>query len=117
MHPQLEILLELQDLKAQMKEMADASEESSHEIEREVFQVKPEDAASELQSKIKEMGKALDAEVASRYRLVSSRRSRAVVPVINGVCYGCFMAMPTAIVDNLAIRWCESCGSFVYYVD
>jgi hypothetical protein len=55
MHPQLEILLELQDLKAQKREMEEAAEEHSREIESEVFQVKPEDAVLHLEEKISEM--------------------------------------------------------------
>lgn len=118
MHPQLEILLELQDLKAQLRELDAEEEETSQEIEREVFQVVPEDAATKLESKIEQMEKALDPDIASRYKLVSGRRPRAVVPVINEICYGCFMAMPTAVVhSNDEVRWCENCGSFVYYVD
>ncbi len=118
MHPQLEILLELQDLKAQKREMDRVEEESSRELEEEVFRVDPEEAAAKLQAKIEEMEGALEPEIASRYRLISSRRSRAVVPVINGVCYGCFVAMPTAVTrSNQSIHWCEHCGSFVYYVD
>ena len=117
MHPQLEILLELQDLKAQVREMAE-EEETSLEIEREVFRVKPEDALAQLNAKILEMEKALDPDVASRYELIASRRSRAVAPVLDGVCYGCFTAMPTAMVrTNDEVRWCEHCGSFVYFVD
>ncbi len=117
MHPQLEILLELQDLKAQMREMEDAAEESSLEIERKVFQVKPEDAVAQLEAKIKEMEANLQPEVASRYRLLS-RRPRTVAPVLSGMCYGCFMAMPTAMTrTNEEIHWCDNCGSFVYFVD
>ncbi len=118
MHPQLEILLELQDLKAQQREMEVSEEESSLEIERKVFRVRPEDAIAHLQTKIEEMETALEAEVASRYRLIAGKRARAVVPVLNGMCYGCFMAMPTAMKKtNEQIRWCENCGCFVYFVD
>lgn len=118
MHAQLEILLELQDLKAQQREMEETAEGSSREIERKVFQVKPDEAAAQLQAKIDEMEGALEPEVADRYRLIAGRRTRAVVPVLNGVCYGCFTAMPTAVArDNNSLRWCEHCGSFVYFVD
>ncbi len=118
MHPQLEILLELQDLKAQQREMEVAEEESSLEIERKVFHVRLEDAVAQLQTKIQEMEAALDAEVASRYRLIAGKRARAVAPVLNGVCYGCFMAMPTSMSKtNEQLRWCENCGCFVYFVD
>jgi predicted nucleic acid-binding Zn-ribbon protein len=118
MHAQLEILLELQDLKAQKREMEEVAEETSLEIEKKVFQVKPKQAVEHLQEKIEEMEAALEPEVMKRYQLVSGRRARAVVPVLNGVCYGCFMSMPTAMVrTNDEIRWCEHCGSFVYFVD
>ncbi|MGD2216252.1 MAG: hypothetical protein PVJ64_05835 [Gemmatimonadales bacterium] len=118
MHPQLEILLELQDLKAQKREMEEAADEHSREIESEVFQVEPEDAVVHLQEKIAEMEEALDPEVLKRYRLVSARRPRTVVPVLSGMCYGCFMDMPTSMPrSNDEIRWCEHCGSFVYFVD
>jgi predicted nucleic acid-binding Zn-ribbon protein len=118
MHPQLEILLELQDLKAQKREMEEAAEQYTREIESEVFQVKPEDAVAHLQGKIDEMEGTLEPEVLKRYRLIAGRRPRAVVPVLQGMCYGCFMDMPTAVVKtNEEIRWCEHCGSFVYFVD
>jgi predicted nucleic acid-binding Zn-ribbon protein len=118
MHPQLELLLELQDLKAQIRELEAAAEESSLEIETQFFNVKPDDAVAQIQSKIEEMEAALDPEVETRYRRIAKRRIRPVVPVLNGVCYGCFMAMPTAVSHrNEQIRWCENCGSFVYFVD
>lgn len=118
MHPQLELLLELQDLKAQKRELEEAVEETSREIERKVFQVSLEEAIEQLESKIAEMEAALDPEIETRYRRVSERRPRAVVPVLNGVCYGCFVAVPTAMVrSNEQVRWCENCGSFIYYVD
>ena len=118
MHCQLEILLELQDLKAQKHELEEAAEEHSLEIERKVFRVKAGDAVVQLESKIDEMEAALDSEVKARYRLIASRRARPVVPVLNGMCYGCFMAVPTAMTTtNDEIRWCEHCGSFLYFVD
>lgn len=117
MHPQLEILLELQDLKAQKREMEEAADEHSRDLESKVFQVKPEDAVLHLQEKIAEMEEILDPEILKRYRLVSDRRPRAVVPVLSGMCYGCFTDMPTMSRTNDEIRWCEHCGSFVYFVD
>lgn len=117
MHPQLEILLELQDLKAQMREMEEAAEESSREIESQVFKVEPEDAVAQLEEKIAEMEETLEPDVLRRYRLVSARRPRAVVPVLAGMCYGCFLDMPTSMSKtNEEICWCEHCGSFLYFV-
>lgn len=118
MHPQLEILLELQDLKAQRREIEASAAETSRDIEEDIFRVQPEDAVAQLDEKIREMESALEPEVAQRYQKLVGRRSRAVVPVLNGVCYGCFMAMPTSIVtNNESVSWCENCGYFVYFVD
>ncbi len=117
MHAQLEILLELQDLKAQKRELEEAAEDSARQIEEKVFQVEPQNAVRQLQAKIDEMEANLEPGVAGRYRLLASR-PRAVAPVLNGVCYGCFMTMPTAIPrTNELLRWCDNCGSFVYFVD
>ncbi|NIR43175.1 MAG: hypothetical protein GWN99_04485 [Gemmatimonadetes bacterium] len=118
MHPQLEILLELQDLKAQKRELEEAAEEHVHDIEKKVFQVQPEDAVAHLEAKIEEMENSLDPEIEGRYRRIADRSARPVVPVLNGICYGCFMAVPTAMTrTNEQIRWCEHCGSFIYFVD
>lgn len=118
MHPQLELLLELQDLKAQKRELEEAAEETSREIERKVFHVSLEEAVEQLESKIAEMEAALDPELMKRYERISERRPRAVVPVLSGLCYGCFMVVPTAMVrSNQEVRWCENCGCFIYYVD
>ena len=118
MHPQLEILLELQDLKAQKREMEEAAEDSSREIEKKVFKLKLDDAVTHLDDKISEMENALDEDAEKRYRQVSGRRARAVAPVLDGMCYGCFMAVPTAMAkSNEELHWCEHCGSFIYFVD
>lgn len=118
MHPQLEILLELQDLKSQKRELEEAAEEHVHDIEKKVFQVKPEDAVAHLEAKIGEMENSLEEEVSARYQRIAGRNARPVVPVLNGICYGCFMAVPTAMTrSNEQICWCENCGSFIYFVD
>ena len=118
MHHQLEILLELQDLKAQQRDLEEAAEEHSHDIERKVFRVKPKDAVVQLSATIEKMERSLDAEIRKRYNKIAGRRPRPVVPVLNGICYGCFMAVPTATdKTNEEIRWCEQCGSFIYFVD
>ncbi len=73
---------------------------------------------AQLDAKIGEMESALEESVLKRYRLIAERRARPVVPVLNGICYGCFMAVPTATSKtNEEIRWCEHCGSFIYFVD
>jgi predicted nucleic acid-binding Zn-ribbon protein len=113
------MLLEIQDLKSQRRELEETPGEQ--EMETEVFQVNLEDAVAELEKKIVEMEEALEPRVRTRYQRLAGRRTRAVVPVISGTCYGCFVSVPTAQASdadrNKDLRSCESCGRFLYYVD
>lgn len=118
MHPQLELLLEIQDLQAQRQGLA---EEALREVESAVFAMKVEDAVRALEDKIGELEGRLELRVRSRYDRLQVRGMRIVVPVLQGVCYGCFMAVPTAVaseaVRNARIDVCENCGRFLYYLD
>ncbi|HYW09403.1 MAG TPA: C4-type zinc ribbon domain-containing protein [Longimicrobium sp.] len=118
MHPQLETLLEIQDLKTQRREM---EELPSREVQEGVFGLSTGQALVQLDEKIKEMEDALDPKVAARYRRVAARLPRVVVPVIRGTCYGCFVQIPTALASdadrNEEVRSCQSCGRFLYLID
>lgn len=118
MHAQLEILLELQDLRAQSRALA---EDSLREVEQEVFALTPDEAREALDAKIEELADQLAPPVRSRYDSIEGALERVVVPVINGVCYGCFVATPTAWSSradrNDEITSCSHCGRFLYYVD
>lgn len=116
MHPQLEILLQIQDLKAQRQELAEF--EAERRVEEEEFQVDIEGALERLDEKIAELENELEPAVRSRYERIAKGRGRAVVPVINGTCYGCFVSIPTAMtaemIHNDEIRSCDNCGRFLY---
>jgi predicted nucleic acid-binding Zn-ribbon protein len=118
MHQNLETLLEIQDLKTQRKELAEAAE---REVQEQVFGLSVDEALEKLDAKIAEMEETLPPQVLSRYRRVSARLPRVVAPVINGTCYGCFVAVPTAQASdadrNAEIRTCQNCGRFLYHVD
>jgi predicted nucleic acid-binding Zn-ribbon protein len=117
MHPQLETLLEIQDLKTQRREL----ETGEREVEESVFNLSIDDALRELEAKIGEMEDSLPPPVRSRYNRVSTKHPRVVVPVIRGTCYGCFVSVPTALASdadrNEDIRSCQSCGRFLYLID
>lgn len=119
MHSQLEMLLEIQDLKSQRRELQDTPTE--REVEQEVFHMSVEDALRELDQKITEMEESLDPKVRGRYSRLAGKHPRVVVPVLKGTCYGCFVSVPTAVSSSAArneeIRFCESCGRFLYHVD
>lgn len=118
MHTQLETLLEIQDLKTQRRELEESSKQ--REVEQDVFNVSIEEALTMLDQKIEEMEESLDPQVRTRYRRLSGKRS-SVVPVINGTCYGCFVAVPTALASdadrNEELRFCQSCGRILYLLD
>jgi len=118
LNPSLEALLEIQDLKTQRREL---SESADREVQEQVFGLGVDEALTQLDAKIVEMEEALDPPVRSRYRRMAGKHARAVVPVIRGTCYGCFVAVPTAQASdserNAEIRSCENCGRFLYYVD
>lgn len=118
MHAQLELLMELQDLRAQSRALA---EESTRQVEEDVFELTPDEARVTLDAKIDELADELDPPVRARYRTLTGSMERVVVPVLNGVCYGCFVAAPTAWTSrtgpNEQITTCSHCGRFLYYVD
>jgi len=118
MHPQLEILLELQDLQSQRRALHD---EPLRDVEEAVFELRPAEALELLDAKISELAGRLDPPIERRYRDLASTLDRAVAPVLNGICYGCFVATPTAWSSeagrNDSIGVCDHCGRFLYYVD
>lgn len=119
MHPQLEILLQVQDLKAQHRELS--ATEGERQVEEEEFQVDIDGALAQLDGKIQELEDELGAAVRARYLRIAAGRGRAVVPVINGLCYGCFMAIPTALASEITqnddLRHCDHCGRFLYMIE
>ena len=119
MHPQLEKLLEIQDLKTQRRELGEIPGE--REMQEEVFGIRIEEALAELDLKVAEMEESLEPGIRARYRRLAGRRTRTVVPVIRGTCYGCFVSVPTALSSdagrNDELSFCEGCGRFLYHVD
>jgi len=66
------------------------------------------------------MVRKLDDGLVNRYeRLRDSRiRGNAIVPVVNGVCRGCYMAVTKSLVAELlegnSLITCEHCGRILY---
>lgn len=117
MHPNLETLLEIQDLKTQRREL----EQGEREVQETVFGLGVDAALKELDEKITEMEETLPPPVLNRYRRIGTKHPRVVVPVIRGTCYGCFVQVPTALASdaerNAEVRTCQNCGRFLYLID
>jgi predicted nucleic acid-binding Zn-ribbon protein len=119
MHPQLETLLEIQDLKTQRRELQEAA--SGRTMQEEVFHLSADEAMAQLDEKVAEMEATLPPVVRNRYNRIGTRYDRVVVPVIGGTCYGCFVSVPTALASdadrNNEVRSCQNCGRFLYLID
>ncbi len=118
LHPQLEILLQLQDLQSQRRELLEA--EPARAFEEEHFNIDVDEAVRLLDAKIAEVRDTLAHNIRARYDRVAAGHKRVVVPVIGGTCYGCFTMIATAAAGaqrNDVIQSCENCGRFVYIID
>ncbi len=119
MDPQLEILLQIQDLKSKRKDLVEV--DAAAQVQEEEFGLDLESATRQLDEKIGEIENELDPAVRSRYNRLAKGLNRVVVPAINGVCYGCFVAVPTAIAsdpdERSTIQTCGHCGRFLYFVN
>jgi predicted nucleic acid-binding Zn-ribbon protein len=115
-NPELMVLLEIQDLTSKMRELE--VEPGIQELEREHFQVDAPDAVRQLSEKIHEMEDQLEPAVRRRYDRIVGRMERVVVPVINGVCYGCFTSIAVSVAaehgPRMGLETCENCGRFIY---
>lgn len=122
MDPQLEILLEIQDLRAQKEALEEEEQEGVREVESEVFEVEIDEAIEKLGEKIERLENRLERPAADRYeRIGGPSGKRVVVPVVDGICYGCFMRVPTAWASdaerNEQLESCDNCGRFLYHVE
>jgi len=116
-HAQLELLLEMQDLRAQKRAL---DEQGLREMESDLFEIEPEEASKRIDAKLTELEDRLDPAVRQRYERLEDARERMVVPVVGGICYGCFMAVPTAWTSdaerNEEMDVCDNCGRFLYHL-
>lgn len=118
MHPQLEILLQIQDLKAQRRELVQEDEESK--VQQEEFGLDLEQAVVQLNEKIADVEQELEPQTRRRYERLAKNLNRVVVPAINEICYGCFVAVPTALAsdpeEGSTLNTCAHCGRFLYFM-
>lgn len=114
MHPQLMLLLEIQDLHGQKQALEE--EPGIDEMEEDHFKLDPAEAVETLEKKIEELTEELDPAIRDRCQRGLPTLGRMVVPVIGGVCYGCFMSIPTSRSGDLnqAVQSCQNCGRFIY---
>lgn len=118
MNEHLVVLLEIQDLLSKAREIEEGEMAT---FERAHFGVEPAAAAGQLRDKASELEAGLPQSVRQRLKKVAGHVDRAVVPVIGGTCFGCFVSIPTATAGegapNADLRSCETCGRFIYILN
>jgi len=117
MNEQLKLLIMLHDLDLQLKECR--NQETRRVEEKHGFRLV--DHSQELIQAREELVTRLSPTLVSRYELLMNKYGRAIVPVVHGVCYGCFILLPTAEAyqrdKNERVSSCSNCGRFLYWID
>jgi predicted nucleic acid-binding Zn-ribbon protein len=108
------LLLEIQDLHLQRASLLE--EPGGDTLESDHFNIDPDQAVHALDSKIEELKGRLEPWIRTRCDRGLPAMGRMLVPVIGGICYGCFESIPTSTTReaNQEVGICESCGRFIY---
>ena len=111
----LQTLVILQDLDDMIGEAENA--ELLKEQEQMGFEMK---GLQKLKEARQELLDKLPVDIHGQYRKIRKRYGRAIAPVRENICLGCFITIPTALsnknIGNLDLRNCENCGRFLYWV-
>ena len=113
MHPQVELLIQIQDLDLMIREL---SNEKTASAEKKMgFELSGMEALKDAREAL---AKRLDGEWMRRYERITARFPRAIVPMREGVCFGCFMRQPAhkavGDVDPNRIESCQHCGRILF---
>ena len=115
MNKQIELLITLQDLINLKKDMENEStveqfKEMGFELNR----------LEKIEETIKDISSKLRSDIFQIYKRVASKYERPLVPVRNGVCYGCFVSLATSKAstedERDSIKVCEHCGRIIYQI-
>jgi len=109
----IEKLIRIHDLRVMKKEFE--NEETASRYEEIGFKISQVDM---IQEAIDDLVKKTDPEAYRIYLRVSEKYERPLVPTKDGICYGCFVTMPTAQSSTLfkdkEIATCTNCGRILY---
>jgi predicted nucleic acid-binding Zn-ribbon protein len=106
----IERLIALQDLQQIQRDVQEASYEALG------FE-KPDPAG--IDAEVESLRQEIDPLFLKRFDHIRRKHERPMVPVRNGVCYGCFVSFPTARLSDFegdVPLTCESCGRLLYRI-
>ncbi|TDI81935.1 MAG: hypothetical protein E2O79_07130 [Caldithrix sp.] len=106
----LELLVALQDLDVMITDI--------DEVKQIGFRVGGKEKLKEARSQLAEK---LSKPLLYNYENLRKRYKRAIIPVKDDICLGCFMRIPTSLItrgrsDQDVIN-CEGCGRVLYWYD
>jgi predicted nucleic acid-binding Zn-ribbon protein len=111
----IRLLVALQDLDLMIREAQDP--QTMGEEEHLGFRMRNLETLQTARAKLAEQ---IGSKWLSMYERVSRRYGRAVVPVEERVCLGCFVTLPTSIapkrLEDSEIATCENCGRILYWL-
>jgi len=118
MNNQLQILIQLSDLDTQLEELK--NERIKNKEESLGFKVQAKE--TEIKKFRDSLRKRISSEMLNQYdRILKRYKMRAVAQVNDGVCYGCFMALPTSYVSELdrnnKIITCPNWGRILFWIE
>ncbi|RME00006.1 MAG: hypothetical protein D6814_04470 [Calditrichaeota bacterium] len=109
---QLELLVALQDLDLMRKELDD--------VQKLGFEVRSEGPET-LEKAREELIQKIEKPLLGKYERLRARYKRAIVPVKDDTCLGCFMKLPTYLITlknkHNQIITCEGCGRILYWLE
>ncbi len=111
MHPQLQLLVALQDTEGMIQEV----ENEGEKLEGMGF---THGGLDDLKKAHNEIAAKVDPRLANRYRRLKEKFGHAVVPVVSNLCTGCFASIPSSFVSKTnedRVQQCESCGRILYW--
>jgi len=111
MHPQLQLLVALQD----MEEMIRETEEQGDQLEDMGFK---HGGLEDLRKAREELAGKIEPRLMGWYRRLTGKFGHAVVPVVSNLCTGCFANIPSSFVSSTnvnKVQKCESCGRILYW--
>ncbi len=115
MSERVQRLAQLQDLELMIREVEDP--DSKEREEALGFSV---NGLAQLRKAHDRLLKIISKQDLRVYQRVRRRYDRAVVPVMNRICLGCFQELPTSrtpeVADGDPLPTCESCGRILYWL-
>lgn len=113
MNEELRKLVQLQDLDFMIREMSNP--ERAKELQTLGFEMT---GIEKLKTARTNLAQSIDRRYLLLYERLAQRHERAVVPVEDRTCLGCFQGLPRSFYSDITadqpVKVCENCGRILY---